>query len=178
MANDKQTHDGASRMVDKAQDAVGAAVGKASASMGGGTDTGFVKNAVLSNLYEIKAAEVAKRRTSDASVSDLAEQMIKDHTHAASELKSVLASLSDVDAPAEELDERRNGMIDNLEAAPGEAFDKTYLDQQYAAHDEAITLFRNYAENGDQPKLRSFASSTLPVLERHFDHVKKLRNAS
>lgn len=175
MAKENETHEGASRMVDKAQDAVGAAVGKTSASIGGGTTKGFVKNAALSDMYEIEAAELAIRRTASPPIVKLAEQMIDDHGKASAELKRTVAALDDVDAPPARLDERRQGMIDNLEAAPDEEFDKSYLDQQYAAHDEAVTLFRNYSEHGDEPKLKAFASETLPVLERHLSHVQELR---
>lgn len=175
MTEENETHEGASRMADKAQDAVGAAVGKASASVGGGTTKGFVKNAALSDMYEIRAAEIAKRRSRTPSITRLAEQMIDDHTKASADLKSILASLDGLDAPPAQLDERRQGLVDNLDAAPEDEFDKSYLEQQHAAHDEAITLFRNYAENGDKAELKTFASQTLPVLERHMQHVQDLR---
>lgn len=175
MANENETHTGAGRAVDKAQDAVGAAVGKASASLGGGSTGAFVKNAALGDMYEIQAAEVALRRAKDPKVRTLAEEMIADHRKASANLKSEVQSLDDVAGPPGELDARRKGMIENLEKAPDAEFDASYLEQQSAAHDEATTLFRNYADNGDNPKLKAFAQETLPVLERHFEHVRQLQ---
>src|SRR5690606_8043917 len=55
MAENRE-HGGASHAMDKMQDAVGAVVGKMSAAMGGGASTEFVKNAALSDRYEIAAA--------------------------------------------------------------------------------------------------------------------------
>lgn len=177
MADDKSTHTGAGRAIDKAQDAVGAAVGKTSASLGGGSTGAFVKNAALGDMYEIKAAEVALRRARDPKVRSLAEEMIADHKQASANLKVMVQSLGDVDNPPEELDARRKGMIENLEKAPDGDFDKSYLEQQAAAHEEATTLFRNYGDNGDNPQLKGLAIETLPVLERHFQHVRELQKA-
>lgn len=177
MSDDKSTHEGAARAVDKAQDAVGAVVGKTSATLGGSTTSGFVKNAALGDMYEIRASEIALKRATSPAVRKLAEQMIGDHQKALAELRSTLISLPDVEHPPEQLDERRKGMIDNLEAAPEDEFDRSYLEQQYAAHDEATTLFRKYSENGDVAALKQFATKTLPVLEKHFSHVQELRQS-
>jgi putative membrane protein len=59
-------------------------------------------------------------------------------------------------------------------SAGDDGFDKTYLDQQRAAHQEAITLHRGYAENGDNPQLRSVAIGGLPMLERHLKSIERI----
>lgn len=33
---------------------------------------------------------------------------------------------------------------------------------------------RNYAGGGDNPQLRSLAQGTLPVVERHLQHARRL----
>ena len=58
-------------------------------------------------------------------------------------------------------------MIDHLRDAPDDDFDKMYLDQQKLTHQEAIALHRGYAENGDNPQLRSVAAGGLPMVVRH-----------
>lgn len=173
MVADKSRHEGSERLIDKAQDAAGAAVGQATAALGGGSSERFVENAALGNMFEIRAGEIALRRAASSKVRDVAEEMIKDHRHAQAELQNAIqrSSLSDLPSP-DSLDARRQGFLDNLDASPDAEFDKTYLTQQLAAHEETITLFRNYEDNGDNSELRHFAASTLPVLERHLQHVR------
>lgn len=179
MAENRE-HGGASHAMDKMQDAVGAVVGKMSAAMGGGASTEFVKNAALSDRYEIAAADIAMRRSKSEQVRSFAAKMVEDHMTSTHQLQSALQMSETDDALLElldeELDSRRAGLLDHLERAPDDDFDKTYLDQQVAAHEEGVTLFRNYAGSGDNPQLRSLAMATLPVLERHRHHVKELRS--
>jgi putative membrane protein len=58
-------------------------------------------------------------------------------------------------------------MINNLNAASPADFDKTYMDQQIAGHDEAQTLFKGFAAHGDNDQLKTFASSTAPKIQEH-----------
>lgn len=180
MADDTSKHTGVERAIDKTQDAVGAAVGKAAASTAGSHSAqSFVNNAALGDVFEIEASQLALERSRSGEIRSVAEQMIKDHTEASQKLKSVLAGMAsdEIDAPSEDLDPRRQGMLDNLKAAPDDKFDDTYLDQQLAAHEEATTLFNGYRDNGDKPQLTSFAGEIAPILERHLEHVKQARSA-
>lgn len=169
----QERHTGARHAIDKAEDAVGDVVGKASAALSGGSTSGFVKNAILSDLYEIEAAELALSRGTPAT-QDLAREILSDHRQNSQKLVSTVKNArADVDIPGE-LDERRRGMIDNLRAAPSEEFETVFIQQQTSAHEEAVQLYRNYAENGEVEPLRSFAGTALPVLQRHLDHVQGL----
>jgi putative membrane protein len=136
-------------------------------------------NACISDLYEIEAAEIALRRSPSDSVRAFARMMVEHHTTAMHQMRSALRS-SEVTrdfpelAPTRELDKRREGLIKHLQEAPDDAFDKTYLDQQRMAHQEAITLHKGYAEDGDNPQLRSLAMGGLPMIERHLEAVKRI----
>src|SRR5690606_41325605 len=67
---------------------------------------------------------------------------------------------------------------DALPISADEDFDRTYLDQQVLAHEETTSLMRSYSEKGDNPQLRSVALATLPVVERHLEHMKGLDRKS
>lgn len=174
MAEDK--HSGARHTLDKMGDAAGAAVGKAAAATAGSRSAdSFVTNALQSDMFEIRSSELALRRSASPEVKALAQEMIDDHTKSSHRLESLIGSASDLpDAPTE-IDKRRETLLDHLEKAPDEKFDRTYLDQQAAAHDEATTLFEGYAENGDHEALRSFAAETLPILRQHQAHVQNAK---
>src|SRR5690606_42132389 len=83
----------------------------------------------------------------------------------------------DVTVPTE-LDERRQGMIDNLRAASAEDFDRVYIDQQVAAHNEAVTLHRGFSDNSDAPQLAQHAGTVLPKIEAHLQHAERLDDRS
>jgi putative membrane protein len=66
-------------------------------------------------------------------------------------------------------------MIDNLKAASDVDFDKAYLHQQVAAHQEALSLHKGFAEHGDNAVLKDMAAKTAPVVEMHLDHLKQIK---
>jgi putative membrane protein len=162
--------------VNAAQDATATAVGATSAATIGQMSTdAFVTNAGISDMYEIQAGEIAQKKGQSADVKAFGKMMVADHTAMGKAAEPAMKA-SGKPIPIE-LDERRKGLIDNLNAAdPGE-FDKVYLDQQEAAHDEALTLMKGYADNGDDAGLKAAAAKAVPKVQAHLDHVKQLKAA-
>ncbi|MEQ7155241.1 DUF4142 domain-containing protein [Brevundimonas aurifodinae] len=164
--------------VNAVQDAASAPVGQMSAAtMGANTVGGYVPNAAMGDMYEIQAAEIAMERTQNAQVRELAQMIMTDH-RAASEKMTALApqAAPNVTLPTE-LDERRQGLIDNLRTADAAAFDQVYLDQQVAAHQEALTLHRGFADNTDAPQLATHAREVVPKIEMHLERARALQEA-
>lgn len=151
--------------VDRVKDAIGGAVGLASAAVGGHSEAMFVKNARIADLYEIRAAEIALSRTRSPELRRYAETMVDDHRNSIHQLEKALVG-KDVEVPAE-LDTRRQSMIEHLVDASDEAFDETYVKQQHAAHSEAMTLFEGYAKSGAGTPLGAYAAGAIPVLKQH-----------
>ena len=158
------------------QDATGAAVGAVSAATAGRTTQGYVSNAAEGDIYEVQAAEIATSRSKNAAIKELAAMIKKDHSTAAQEMMKAVQSAQGVTIPGK-LDERRQGFLDNLKQAPDDQFDKVWLTQQEAAHEEALTLHRTYADVGDVAALKAHAAKTAPIIEKHLEHVRKLENA-
>ncbi|MCK0532967.1 DUF4142 domain-containing protein [Sphingobium agri] len=175
MSNEQEAG-GLKQVVNKVTDAVGGMVGQASAASTRTADQ-FVENAAIGDRYEIRAGMIALQRAQRDDVRLAARQMIIDHTTSTHQLQAALEmnETAGVIAPPLELDNRRQGMIQHLMEASDDGFDKQYLDQQVLAHEETVTLMRNFAEGGDNSQLRSFALSTAPVVERHLEHMKHLR---
>lgn len=165
---------GQSAPVNAAQDAAAAAVGATSAAtLGANTLQGYVSNAAMGDMYEIEAAKIATEKSKTKGVLDLAKMIQTDHTAASNQMKP-LASAAGQTPPAE-LDERRKGLLDNLRAASAADFDKVFLDQQEAAHSEALTLHQGYADNGEDAGLKGHAAKVAPKIQAHLDMVKKLK---
>lgn len=162
--------------VDKAQDATGAAVGAASANTIGPHDTAaFVSNASQSDMYEIEAAKTAQARTKNPDIKAFAKMMVTDHT-ATSKALGPLATAAG-QTPADKLDQRRQGFIDNLKTASDADFDKVYVDQQVAAHKEALDLMTGYAKDGSDAGLKAAAGKTAPKVQMHLDKITGIQTA-
>lgn len=162
--------------VDRAQDMAAAPVGQMSAAtLGANTVGGYVPNAAEGDMYEIQAADIALERTQNAQVRELAQMIKTDHTQASESFKRIAPQAApDVTMPTE-LDERRQGLLDNLRSASAADFDRVYLDQQVAAHNEAVTLHRGFSDNTDAPMLAEHARMVLPKIEAHLRQAEQLR---
>lgn len=168
---------GQSAPVNAAQDAAAAAVGQTSAATVGSHDTGaFVTNAAMSDMYEIEAGKMAAMRAKSADVKAFGKMMVTEHTAMTNEMKPLVLAAHQTPPPA--LDERRKGLLDNLKAASDADFDKTYLAQQEAAHSEALTLMKGYADAGDDAGLKAGAAKAVPKVQMHLDKVKALKAAA
>lgn len=168
---------GQSAPVNAVQDAVGGVVGQAAAATANSVEA-YVANAAMSDMYEREASQLALQKGQSAGVKAFAKQMIADHTATTAKVKSIIAADKLTVTPPAALDARRKGFIDNLNAASGAAFDKAYVSQQVAAHEEALTLHRSYVDDGDNAKLKAFATETAPKVQMHLEMVQKLETAS
>ena len=162
--------------VNAAQDATSAAVGATSAATVGQVSTdAFVTNAAISDMYEIQAGQIAQKKGQSAGVKDFGKMMVTEHTAMSNEMKPLVTAAGKTLPTG--VDERRKGLIDNLNAASAADFDKTYLGQQEAAHSEALTLMQGYADNGDDAGLKGAAAKAVPKVQAHLDKVRELQAA-
>ena len=155
--------------VNATQDAASVPVGQTSAmTLGANTVDGYITSAAMGDMYEIRAAEMALERSQNA----LAQLILDDHTAASEALQGIVQSQQiEVQMPAE-LDERRQGLLDNLRDADN--FDEVFIDQQVAAHQEALTLHKGFADNEDAPELAAHAGNAVPKLEAHLEQARAL----
>ncbi|WAC58854.1 DUF4142 domain-containing protein [Brevundimonas sp. SL130] len=167
----------ASEAVNTTQDATAGVVGQTSAAtLGANTVDGFVTSLAVGNMYEIEAARIAQTKASNADVKALASTILEDHTAAGEKLLSTASTAApDVVLPTA-LDQRRKGMIDNLNAAAPDDFDRVYLDQQMAAHNETLTLLNGFSDNSDAPVLATLAQEMIPTITKHRDRAQVLVN--
>lgn len=162
--------------VNAVQDVASTGVGMASAVVGGLQAETYVPAAHIADMYEIRAAEIALEKGQDARVRELAQMIISDHRTMASQIEAALpqAQLEENVTLPEQMDERRQGMIDNLQAASADTFDLAYLHQQLAAHLEALTLHSEYAEAGDSEVLKPIAAQAAEKIEKHLAMVREV----
>jgi len=133
----------------------------------------FVKQAAVSDMFEIQSAQLAQER-GDAADKSFAATMIKDHEKTTSDLKA-MASSGDlkVTLPTE-LDSTHQSKIDKLKALKGGDFSARYQLDQVSGHKDAVSLFERYAKGGDHPKLKEWADKMLPTLRHHLQMAQDL----
>lgn len=134
----------------------------------------FVRNASVGNLFEIESSKVALNKSSSNDVKNFAQTMVNDHTTVGDNLKKTLSASNTGIKAAEALDVEHQKMLDDLKATPSATFDRAYVQAQSSAHDSAVTLFMDYADNGDNSDLQKFASATLPTLQKHQEMLRTL----
>jgi putative membrane protein len=163
--------------VNTAQDATSAAVGAAASTTAAATNStdAFVTGLVTGNSYEIAAGKIAEAKGQSPGVKAFGKMLVSDHTALGKSADPALKA-SGKPLPTE-LDERRKGLIDNLNAAKPADFDKEFLSQQEAAHKETLTLLKGYVDGGDDAALKAVATSAIPTVQAHLDKVHELQNA-
>jgi putative membrane protein len=134
----------------------------------------FAKKVALSDLMEIESSQLALSRQPDADTKPFAEQMVKDHQETSKELKGLVESGKVKVVLPTSLDTEHQRKLDELKSKSGKEFDRAFDQMQLQAHQEAVALFEQYAQAGDNPDLKAWAFKTLPRLKEHLEMAKQL----
>lgn len=63
-----------------------------------------------------------------------------------------------------------------LQSAPkGAEFDKTYIDQEVAAHQAVLDLVDKAHGEADNAELKALIEKAKPVIEKHLDQAKQIQ---
>ena len=133
----------------------------------------FARTASASDAFEIQSSRLAMERSRNPRVRANAQRMVEDHSRTTAELAQTAASPVMFGGPGT-LDPRHAAMLSQLAAQSGPAFDRLYDQMQLAGHREAVALFASYATTGDDPRLVTFARTTLPALRHHLAMARRL----
>jgi putative membrane protein len=92
-------------------------------------------------------------------------------------LKAAIQASGQAITPPADLPADKQAKLDALNAASDADFDKTYMDGQVAAHQDALALMQAYAANGDTVQIKDFAGKTAGVVQTHLAHASTIRDA-
>lgn len=134
----------------------------------------------VANKAEIKAAEEAKSRASDAEVKQFAQQMIKDHT---AMMKSIKALEEKLDISPEESQtsekfkaDAKNSM-DELKDMEGKKFDKLYIATQVKMHQMLLDTIKNkLSPNAKSAEMKALIGKATPEIKAHLQHATNMQS--
>ena len=135
-------------------------------------DSKFLITASQAGNLEIHSSEIAQKRLLAPEEISFAKKIVADHTAMAHELEA-LASKKGVTLP-KDIDEKGQKKMDALSATKETAFAEAYVDSQVSAHKEAVSIFKDAAENAKDADVRAFATKYIPTLNQHLDAAKTL----
>ncbi|MCF0056370.1 DUF4142 domain-containing protein [Dyadobacter sp. CY356] len=135
-------------------------------------DAEFAVEAANGGMAEVALSKIAVEKATDPKVKDFAKQMIKDHSKANEELKT-LASSKNITLPSAPNEEKQKEAAD-LGGKSGSDFDKAYISQMNKDHEKTVKLFEDAQKDLKDAELKAFIEKTLPVIKAHAEHVKSL----
>jgi putative membrane protein len=133
----------------------------------------FVKEVSMSDMFEIESSKLALER-GRAATKAFAQQMIEAHQKTTADLKALLDSGKVKAQPGSAMSEDQQESLDELKKLSAADFDSAYQDDQEDAHEDAVDVFKRYAEEGDNPDLKAWAAKTVPDLEHHLQMAQDL----
>jgi putative membrane protein len=112
--------------------------------------------------------------------------MIVDHTRSTDQLVALggmrKASLQAKMKPGADGKYVANGLIDSdhaielnsLNSKSDGDFDRTYIHDQVEGHEAMVSLLRAYSQNGDNARLKAFATEILPTVRIHLSQAQSI----
>jgi putative membrane protein len=136
-------------------------------------DSKFMVEAASGGMMEVQLGQLAQEKAKSQRVKDFGSMMVRDHSKANDELKS-LAATKNVTLPATPGDKQQKH-INDLSKKTGSDFDKAYMNMMVDDHKDDIDAFEKCANKGTDADVKSWASKTLPVLRTHLDSAKAVQ---
>ena len=146
----------------------GPAAGPAAAAVSTQDQTWMVA-AHQGNLAEVAAGKAAVQKGSTDTVRELGQMLIDDHTALDKDLTTAAQQLN-VTLPTTPSAAQQEQLA-AVSAKSGAAFDSAWIASQIAGHRQALALGATEVAKGSDPTVKSLASASAPVVQRHLDRL-------
>lgn len=128
----------------------------------------YVMKAGASDLYERESSKLLLTSTANPQLKSFAQMMVTDHTKSTADVKKA-AMKAKVKVAPPKLNAEQSSNMAALRAARGTARDSLYIEQQKTAHQEALMVQQDEADNGRAASLKMAASNIVPVVQHHIE---------
>jgi putative membrane protein len=137
------------------------------------TTEDFVKQAAISDMFEISSNKLAQEK-GNAAEKSFATMMVTDHTKTTSELKGLVSNGKVKAELPTAIDSSHQSKLDKLKDLSNAEFSSSFDSYQVSAHKDAVSLFERYSKGGENADLKNWAGKTLPALRHHLELAEKL----
>jgi putative membrane protein len=128
-------------------------------------DHEFLMNAAKGGKAEVELGNLASQNASNPAVKQFGQRMVSDHTQANNRLQQI-AQQKGMTLP-DDLPDDAKQLKDRLTQEKGTQFDRTYIQNMVQDHHKDVAEFQQEADQGQDPDIKNFAATTLPVLKQH-----------
>lgn len=130
---------------------------------------------------EVKAAKVAKDHASNQGVKDFAQLMIDEHNSNMKEEKSITKhekiSMRSNDT-SKQLKKDASAKLKDIKKLKGVAFDKAYIDQQVAMHQQLLNDLNNtYIPAASHPEFKDYLNKTKESVQDHLAKAQQIQSS-
>jgi putative membrane protein len=136
-------------------------------------DSSFVMEAAAGGMMEVQAGQLAQQNAASQRVKDFGNMMVTDHTKANDELKSFASGRGITIPTALPADMQKH--LDAMKSMKGKTFDSHYMTMMNDDHKKDIDKFKKQSQSGTDSELKTWATNTLPTLQKHMDSVTAIK---
>ena len=140
------------------------------------TDQQFVDFAAQTDMVEANLGQLAQNVAAKQDVKDYGQTLVTDHTKDFGDLNAA-AHQANLTVPTAIDSEHNKKMIDPFQKLKGAAFDHKYAAEMVAGHTKAIEVYTKESTDAQDPAIKSYAQTALPVLQKHLDGAKALEKS-
>ena len=144
------------------------------------TDPQIAQVAVTANKIDIDYAEVAKKKSKDADVTNFAQTMLNDHQAV---INQAVALVTKLKVTPQESDFNKKLLADasktknTLNSKAGKAFDKAYINNEVAYHKAVISVIETILiPQAQNSELKDLLQNVLPALRTHLEHAEMVQS--
>lgn len=134
----------------------------------------FTNEAAAGGLFEVEMGAIAQRNASSKAVKDFGKMMVDDHTQLNQELQA-LANKKNVPLPTEITNNQKDD-TSKLGKETGSKFDKDYISMMVKDHEEDIDAFKKAGDDIKDQEYKDLITKALPVLQKHLDAAKAIKD--
>ena len=134
---------------------------------------------VTANQVDIDAGKLAESHGSTAEVKAFGKQMVTDHTGVNKQATALVTKLKvkpEDNPTSQSLKAGGEKNITALKVLKGPAFDKAYIDNEVAYHQQVLdALDKTLIPNASNAELKALLVKVRPAFVAHLEHAKKIQ---
>jgi len=133
----------------------------------------FMRKAFLANEFGIAASQVALAQSKSPATKKAAQKILTDGMKERQDMIAAIQKATSDMHFDQSWDDKYKQMLADLKSAPeGKAFDAKYAELQGTVSDQTASLFSEYAQNGTDTSVKTFAAATLPTIQADDSQLK------